>query len=109
QDYKRQQREHQTIPLTAPMIEFVVNMTDVGNFNDATEKYSRPSRSIRNRINRITVHISPYVNGLAPETLPFVGELQAESDRLNIGVKYIALANKIEAEGDMQKAASFTN
>jgi hypothetical protein len=49
----------------------------------------------------MTGHISPYVNGLAPETRTFV----AEAERHGIGVKFVATANRIEATGDIQGAA----
>jgi hypothetical protein len=81
-----------------------------------TDKTSRPasaavspSERIRRRIARfrtITTHISPYTNGLAPETREFVAELNKDSERHNLGVKFTALANKIEATGDIQGAAS---
>jgi len=45
---------------------------------------------------------------LAPETLAFVAELNAESERLNAGVKYLGLANKIEVTGDIHRAANRT-
>jgi hypothetical protein len=45
---------------------------------------------------------------LAPETLAFVAELNAESERLNAGVKYLGLANKIEVTGDIHRAANCT-
>jgi hypothetical protein len=69
----------------------------------------RTSRAITARLRRlrtITAHISPYVAGLAPETRDFVALLNAEAARLGTGVKYVALANKIEATGDIGHAAS---
>ena len=67
----------------------------------------RTSRAITARLRRlrtITAHISPYAAGLAPETREFVAILNAEASRLDTGVKYIALANKIEATGDIERA-----
>ena len=50
----------------------------------------RTSLAIRYKINRlraITAHISPYLNGLAPETYDFVAALNAEAARLRTGVR----------------------
>jgi hypothetical protein len=60
----------------------------------------RTSRSIQRKIVRLsalTVHISPFMNGLAPETYDFVAALNAEAARRKTGVEYVALANKIQA------------
>ncbi len=69
---------------------------------------NRTSRSIQPRIarlNAITAHISPYAGGLAQETHHFVAELNAEAARRGTGVKYIALANRIEARGAIERAS----
>src|SRR5262245_681155 len=68
---------------------------------------SRYARQPGNRIARrnITVHISPYENGMAPETYDFVAELNAEAERLKIGVSFFGLKNRIEVTGDIQDAA----
>jgi hypothetical protein len=58
------------------------------------------------RMRSITGHISPYTNGLAPETRDFVAALNAEAERNGIGVKFVATANRIEATGDIEDAAS---
>ncbi len=71
-------------------------------------KMKRTSRSIQRKIMRlraITAHISPYVNGLAPETRDFVEALNQEAKRLGTGVRFIALANRIEAAGKIESAA----
>jgi hypothetical protein len=57
------------------------------------------------RLRSITAHISPYINGLAPETRTFVAELNAESERLVLGVRFTAMANRIEVTGDVEAAA----
>jgi RNA polymerase sigma factor (sigma-70 family) len=110
-DYEKRQPAEMP-PLDAAIIE---NAVDLGAHDEtegrAQKTFSRrTSRSIRNRVVRgaITVHISPYKNGLAPETLAFVAELNAEALRLNTGVTYAALANKIEATGDIHRAANCT-
>jgi hypothetical protein len=67
------------------------------------------SLAIRYKINRlraITAHISPYLNGLAPETYDFVAALNAEASRLGTGIRYIATANRIEAVGEIERAAA---
>jgi len=72
----------------------------------------RTSRSIQRKTVRyraITTHILPYENGLARETHDFVGELNVEAARLRTGVRYIATANRIEARGDIDRAARFTS
>ena len=69
----------------------------------------RTSTSIQLRLDRlraITAHISPYASGLAPETHRFVAALNAEAVRLRTGVRYQALANRIEARGAIKVAAS---
>jgi hypothetical protein len=59
-------------------------------------KMNRTSRSIQRKIIRlratITAHISPYINGLAPETREFVVALNQEAKRLGTGVRFTALA-----------------
>jgi hypothetical protein len=68
----------------------------------------RTSRNIQRKIERlraITAHYSPYANGLAPETRRFVEALNEEAKRLHTGVRYIALANRIEAKGAIETAA----
>jgi hypothetical protein len=68
----------------------------------------RTSRSIQRKIMRlraITAHISPYVNGLAPETRDFVAALNQEAKRLGTGVRFTALANRIEVTGKIEAAA----
>ena len=57
----------------------------------------------------MTVHISPYENGLAPQTRDVITELKAEAERHKTGVKYTGLAHKIEASGDIQFAAGLNN
>jgi RNA polymerase sigma factor (sigma-70 family) len=101
-DYKRRQPKNEMIPLDAVKVENIVHL---GTYSEPAAK--RTSRSIRNRINRgnITVHISPYVNGLAPETHDFIAELNAEANRLNAGVQFIGLKNRIEVTGDIEGAA----
>jgi hypothetical protein len=103
-DYKRREQKKDMVPLDAVMVE---NIVDLGNFTETTG-YTRPSRSISNRIARgnITVHISPYENGLAPETHDFIAELNAEAARLNAGVQFVGLANRIEVSGDLEAGAS---
>ena len=72
-------------------------------------KTARPtSISIARRLARmrtVTAHISPYTNGLAPETRDFVAALNAEADRHGIEVKFVATANRIDATGDIEAAA----
>lgn len=67
------------------------------------------SRIIRCKIARlrtITVHISPYANGLAPETRDVVAYINDEAERRRTGVKFRATANKIEATGPIEAAAN---
>ena len=67
------------------------------------------SRKIRGRITRLramTAHVSPYANGLAPETRVFVEAMNAEAEYRNLGVKFIAFANRIEARGAIESAAA---
>jgi hypothetical protein len=54
----------------------------------------------------ITVHISPYVGGLAPETHDFVRYLNEEAKRLRSGVSFIALANRILVRGNLGRLAT---
>ena len=51
-----------------------------------TKKIIRTSRLISAAADRMTVHISPYKNGLAPETRDFITELNAEAAQDNTGV-----------------------
>ena len=67
------------------------------------------SQKIKRRITRlraITAHVSPYANGLAPETRIFVEALNEEAARRNLAVKFTAFANRIEARGAIQSAAA---
>jgi hypothetical protein len=57
----------------------------------------RTSRIIVAKLDALTAHISPYAGGLARETHRWVEELNAEAVRASTGVRYRALANKIEA------------
>jgi hypothetical protein len=57
----------------------------------------RTSRTIVAKLDALTAHISPYAGGLARETHRWVEELNAEAIRASTGVRYRALANKIEA------------
>ena len=57
----------------------------------------------------MTVHISPYKNGLAPETRDFIAELNAEAAQESLKVTYIGLANKIEVTGDIKGASNSDN
>jgi hypothetical protein len=80
------------------------------NIGDLTGmiKMKRTSRSIQRKIIRlraITAHISPYINGLAPETREFVVALNQEAKRLGTGVRFTALANRIEVAGKIEAAA----
>jgi RNA polymerase sigma factor (sigma-70 family) len=102
-DYKRRQPKNEMIPLDAVAVENIVHL---GTYSEPEAK--RTSRSIRNRIIRgnITVHISPYVNGLAPETHDFIAQLNAEANRLNAGVQFIGLKNRIEVTGDIEGAVT---
>ncbi len=58
------------------------------------------------RLRTITIHISPYFGGLAPETRNVVDYINDEAERLHTGVKFRATANKIEATGPIQAAAN---
>src|SRR5262249_26943453 len=88
-------------PLDGAVLEFVENMADFGNFT-ATAKTTRTSRVIRAKTDRMTAHISPYENGLAPETHDFVAELNFEAAQYNLAVTFVGLANRIEIAGDIQ-------
>ena len=57
----------------------------------------------------ITVHISPYVGGLAPVTYDYIRRLNEEAKRLRTGVSFIALANRILAHGFIGRALRFAN
>ena len=57
----------------------------------------------------ITVHISPYVGGLAPETHDFIRRLNEEARRLRTGVSFIGLGNRILADGIIERALKFAN
>jgi hypothetical protein len=54
----------------------------------------------------MTAHVSPYRDGLAPETRVFVGAMNVEAEHRDLGVKFIAFANRIEARGAIQSAAA---
>jgi len=54
-------------------------------------------RLIRNATQTITVHISPYLNGLAAETYQFVDYLNDEATRYGRAVRFRATANRIDA------------
>ena len=71
-------------------------------------RMKRTSVAIQRKIARlrvITAHISPYANGLAPETRDFVEALNEEAKRLRTGMLFVALANRIEARGPIVAAA----
>jgi RNA polymerase sigma factor (sigma-70 family) len=106
-DYKRREQKKDT-PLAGEVLEFVGGLADLGNFNDSGGT-ARTSRIIIDTTNRMTAHISPYVSGLAPETRDFIAELNAEAAKHSTGVQYNGLANRIEATGDIQAAASHAN
>ena len=56
----------------------------------------RTSRAIERKITRLralTLHISPYPTGLAPETRNVVEYMNAEAKRLRTGVQFTATAN----------------
>jgi RNA polymerase sigma factor (sigma-70 family) len=122
-DYKRREQKQFMPSLDAPIAPvsddattWVERIPDLGAYDEPEEgakktRSTRASRSIRNRVNRgrMTAHISPYANGMAPETLDFVAELNAEAARLNTGVVYTGLAHKIEVTGDIQRAANCTS
>jgi hypothetical protein len=57
----------------------------------------------------VTAHISPYVGGLAPESNDFLRYLNKEAQRLRSGVSFIALANRILAHGNLERALKFAN
>jgi RNA polymerase sigma factor (sigma-70 family) len=108
QDYKR--REHKKeIPLDGEVLDFVSSLAYLGNFNDSNAGTTRTSRLIIDTTNRMTGLISPYVNGLAPETHDFIAELNSEAELHNSGVKFVGLANKIEVNGNIKEAAEFPN
>ncbi len=68
----------------------------------------RTSYGIQRKVGRlraITVHISPYEGGLAPETRNYFAYLNDEAVRLRTGVRFTALANRVEATGDIERAA----
>ena len=104
QDYKRREQKQDMAPLDAS----TGNIVDLGNFNEAATP-TRTSRIIRDCADRMTVHISPYKNGLAPETRDFIAELNAEAAHESLKVTYIGLANKIEVTGDIKGAAQKDN
>jgi hypothetical protein len=73
---------------------------------------NRTSRSIQRRVIRlrtITAHISPYRDGLAPETRTFVEFLNTEAAEDGYDIKFTALANRITATGDIANAARSDN
>ena len=110
-DYKKRQTTDMP-PLNAAIIE---NAVDLGAHDEPEEGAKtiprRTSRSIRRRATpgTMTVHISPYPDGLKPGTRDFIAEINAEAERLGTGVKYVATANKIEATGDILAAAARTD
>src|SRR5262245_21857281 len=53
----------------------------------------------------ITAHISPYLGGLASETHQFVAYLNEEAARHKTRVRFVATANRIEAVGNLERAA----
>jgi hypothetical protein len=57
------------------------------------------------RQRKITAHISPYLGGLAPETHQFVADLNEEAKRHKTRVRFVATANRIEAIGNLERAA----
>jgi hypothetical protein len=68
----------------------------------------RTSRAIERKITRLralTLHISPYPTGLAPETRNVVEYMNAEAKRLRTGVQFTATANRIDAKGAIEAAA----
>ena len=105
-DYKRREQKKDLVPLDGAMVE---NVADLGNFNDATARTSTRPAMVRLAA---TMHISPYQGGLAPETRDFIDELNAEAAEDGIDVKYVGLANRIEARGDIndiKRAAAADN
>ena len=98
-----QKTEKRPAPLDAWIIENAVDTASWTNYYEATP--TRTSRNIRDCADRMTVHISPYKNGLAPETRDFIAELNAEAAQESLKVTYIGLANKIEVTGDIKGAA----
>ena len=83
----------------------IENAVDV-EAGPTTTKQHLPARraSFATAADRMTVHISPYKNGLAPETRDFIAELNAEAAQESLKVTYIGLANKIEVTGDIKGA-----
>jgi hypothetical protein len=54
---------------------------------------------------KITAHISPYIDGLAAETHEFVAYLNEEAAKHKTRVRFVATANRIEAIGNLERAA----
>jgi RNA polymerase sigma factor (sigma-70 family) len=93
-DYKRGERKQHMPSLNAPIVLGSDDATtweertpDLGVYDEPEDKKTisrRTSRSIRRRATpgAMTVHISPYRDGLAPETRDFFAELNAEAERL---------------------------
>ena len=78
-NYKRREQK-EDIPLDGELLELVSgNLADLGNFNDSSGGAARTSQVIRDTADRMTAHISPFENGLAPETRDFIAELNAEA------------------------------
>ena len=102
QDYKRHAQKKDP-PLDGAMIENTVDIGSWTSYHEATP--TRTSRIIGDCVERMTVHISPYENGLALETHDLIAELNAEAAEKKIKVNYVGLANKIEIAGDIQGAA----
>jgi RNA polymerase sigma factor (sigma-70 family) len=105
-DYKRREQKKDVIPLDGAMVEILENVADLGNYHDANVRTS--TRPAMDRLAVIT-HISPYQGGLAPETRDFIEELNAEAAEDGIDVKYVGLANRIEAKGDIESATAADN
>ena len=107
-DYKRREQK-KDIPLDGEVLEWAGGLADLGNFNDSSAGTSRTSRIIIDTTNRMTGHISPYKDGLAPETHDFIAALNSEAELHNSGVKFVGLANKIEVNGNIKDAAEIPN
>jgi RNA polymerase sigma factor (sigma-70 family) len=104
-DYKRREHKKDMVPLEGAMIEHLV---DLGSPFESglTSRNNAIRKSVITRQSVITAHISPYKNGLAPETRDFVAWLNAEACEEGIDVKFAGLANRIEASGDIEAAAN---
>jgi len=110
QDYKRREQKHSSVPNNEVTARLVENTVDVGSLWGLYEPPRSRNKAIRRSIIRthaaIPAHISPYKNGLAPETHDFVAWLNAEAEEDGIDVRFIALANRIEIAGDIGRAAN---